>query len=92
MNRPGDLVRLLPRPPSGGFRDRVEADCLPLWSDDVRQHVPVPVGSLAVVMGILPESWFARGGERTVATVLVCVPRVGPVVVNTYVDRLREAV
>lgn len=90
--RRGALVRLAPRPAVGGFEDRVlVGGALSLWCDTLGRHVPVPVGALVLVVDVLPTLYVTGSGSRSaVADVLAAVPGLGPLVVTTYVDRLRE--
>lgn len=86
----GSLVRLYPRPRQKGYEDVVDNGCIRLWSEDTRKHVPVPVGATCLVVGVLPTSYLSIAGSTPVVNVLTTSPGVGPVVVSSYADRLKE--
>lgn len=85
MSRPGDLVRLVPRPidPGDDYVDWATGT-VALWCDDRDGHVDVPLGSVALV--IATES---LGGDMgpDLAQVLLCIGG-DPVTVETFDDRL----
>lgn len=84
----GSLARLQPRPRSKAYEDEVESGCIRLWSDSLRRHVPIPVGSSALIVGVLPTSYLSIDGATTVVDILVNAPELGSVVVSTFMDRL----